>query len=95
MSRPRGGSARGPTASSRAMTPSRATIDRLCCGPSNSATARASSSCAACTSRWTASGTSVGACDAAGRALTRSAAATSAGTHLADVVVAARTVLSC
>ena len=62
-SRARAGAGRAaPTASSRAMTSSKATIERLCCGPSNSATARASASCAACTSRWTASGTSAAGC---------------------------------
>src|SRR5262245_41357301 len=37
------------------MISSKRTMDRFCCGPSNSSTARASWSCAAWTSRWAAS----------------------------------------
>src|SRR6185436_8438910 len=81
MSLTRCGSERGPSASSRAISSSKTTIERLCCGPSNSATARASASWAACTSAWSAAAGSAGAgcwAKAASGTVSRSAAAASA-----------------
>src|SRR5258708_35628924 len=62
MSRPRvdkGPCRRSP--SRRPMTSSKSTIERLCCGPSNSTMARASWSWADWISRWVASGAGAGA----------------------------------
>src|SRR5512143_3670067 len=78
MSRPLEVSDRGPAASRRAMISSKATSERPWLGPSNSATARARASCAARSSRFTASCTSVAGWAEARAAASRRPAATHA-----------------